>query len=148
MEIITWLTCLINCAWQLLPPTTLVDKNYVITPILDHFNVTLPVLVVFLFIPTIKLHLDSLEAELKNKTQEVANISMNFREEASRPINFLHTPGRPNCKLLSYPSDHLLPLSDGEELSAFTPALSSELDRFSTWTLQALCGWMRKEYSI
>ena len=65
-------------------------------PILDHFNVTLPALVVFLFIPTIKLRLDLLEAELKKQTQDVANISMNFRgslKEASskdQSIFFIH----------------------------------------------------------
>ena len=62
--------------FEILPQTTLVDKNYVITPISDYVNFTLPA---FHSIPTLKLQLDSLEAELRKQMQEVANISVNFK---------------------------------------------------------------------
>ena len=61
---------------EVLPPTTMVDRQYVLTTISDYVNFTFPSLH---SVPTMRLQLDSLETELKKQMEHVSNISVQVK---------------------------------------------------------------------
>ena len=79
---------------EVLPPTTMVDQQYVLTTISDYVNFTFPSLHSF---PTMRLQLDSLEIELKKQMEHVSNISVQvkgLKEDTSKdsPFFWTHLP--------------------------------------------------------